>query len=158
VDEVGLVAGLHASRLVTGGAVRRLELDALAGVGLAELLEDGLVGLLEDREAVDADGGSGGCGGVAVVGAAGRQREESREDGRAELDDLHGAHPLRCHDARGGVAMSSRLLQLRDWVEMIRMVGESRQFAMRCRAVSSGRAAARRVYAGKTRTTRLRGV
>ena len=55
VHVVGLLAGHDGAALVAGGAVRALELDVLAGVGVLEGVEDALVGRLEDREAHDVD-------------------------------------------------------------------------------------------------------
>ena len=55
VHVVGLEAGGDGAALVTGGAVRRLELHVRAGVGLLELRRDVLVRGLGDGEAHDVD-------------------------------------------------------------------------------------------------------
>ena len=56
VDLVGLLAGDDGAALVAGGAVRALELDVLAGVGVVEGVDDALVCLLENGVANDVDG------------------------------------------------------------------------------------------------------
>ena len=55
VDDVGLRAGHDGPALVARGAVRRLELDPVTGIGALEVLEDALVGGLQDREPAQLD-------------------------------------------------------------------------------------------------------
>ena len=78
VHDVGVGAGHDGAALVAGGAVRRLELDALALVGALEVLEDGLVGGLQDGEADQVDGRRRAVAAAAGVAAAGGQGQHAR--------------------------------------------------------------------------------
>ena len=73
VDDVGVEAALDRAALVTGGAVGRLERDALALVGPLELLEDRLVGGLQHGVADQAEL----VAALASVGAAGCRSSRS---------------------------------------------------------------------------------
>ena len=106
VHEVGLLAALDGAALVTRGAVRRLEGDALAVVGLLEGLEDVFVGALEDGEADHVDGL------LLLAGAAGESKS-SREGCHSRDLELLSHLPLPSASPRRHLLrMSSNLLDL----------------------------------------------
>ena len=77
VHDVGVGAGHDGAALVAGGAVRRLELDAVAGGGVLEVLEDRLVGRLHHGERIDRHRVATG-GVIAVSWSSNRSRPAPR--------------------------------------------------------------------------------